>query len=93
MVSIRRALAQIKDDWTAFLSEEHLTHIWREAGPRWRDRTLSPVVTIYVFLLRVLHGNTAMTNLPRLSGKRFTPSRLLPGPPAPATCRAAPAAV
>ncbi len=74
MVSIRRVLAQIKDDWTTFLSEEHLTRICRESGATWRDRTLNPVMTIYVFLLQILHGNTAMTNLPRLSGKRFTPA-------------------
>ncbi len=74
MVSIRRVLAQIKDDWTSILTEEHLTRICREAGVTWRNRTLSPVVTIYVFLLQILHGNTAMTNLPRLSGKRFTPA-------------------
>jgi hypothetical protein len=74
MVSIRRVLAQIKDDWTSFLAEEHLTRVCREAGATWRNRTLSPVVTIYVFLLQILHGNTAMTNLPRLSGKRFTPA-------------------
>jgi hypothetical protein len=74
MVSIRRVLAQIKDDWTAVLTEEHLTRVCREAGVTWRHRTLTPVVTIYVFLLQVLHGNTAMTNLPRLSGKRFTPA-------------------
>jgi hypothetical protein len=74
MVSIQRVLAQIKDDWTAFLSEEHLTRVCRESGATWRNRALSPVTTIYVFLLQVLHGNTAMTNLPRLSGKRFTPA-------------------
>lgn len=74
MVSIRRVLAQIKDDWTSFLAEEHLTRICREAGAVWRNRTRTPVVTIYVFLLQILHGNTAMTNLPRLSGKRFTPA-------------------
>ncbi len=74
MVSIRRVLAQVKDDWTAVLSEEHLTRICREAGATWRCRTLTPVVTIHVFLLQVLHGNTAMTHLPRLSGKRFTPA-------------------
>ena len=74
MVSIRRVLAQIKDDWTAHLSEAHLTRVCREAGAVGRHRTLTPVVTIYVFLLQVLHGNTAMTNLPRLSGKRFTPA-------------------
>ena len=33
-----------------------------------------PVVLIYVFLLQVLHGNTAMTHRPRLSRKRFTPA-------------------
>jgi hypothetical protein len=74
MVSIRRVLAQIKDDWTAQLSEAHLTRVCREAGATWRHRTLTPVTTIYVFLLQVLHGNTAMTHLPRLSGKRFTPA-------------------
>jgi hypothetical protein len=74
MVSIRRVLAQIKDDWTAFLSEEHLARVCRESGATWRDRTLNPVITIYVFLLQVLHGNTAMTALPRLCGKRFTPA-------------------
>ena len=74
MVSIRRVLAQIKDDWATRLTEEHLTRVCRQCGATWRNRTLSPVVTIYVFLLQVLHGNTAMTHLPRLSGKRFTPA-------------------
>ena len=72
MVSIRRVLAQIKCDCSAVLAESHVTRVCREAGATWRDRTLSPVATIYVFLLQILHGNTAMTNLPLLSGKRFT---------------------
>ena len=74
MVSIRRVLAQIKDDWTKSLSQEHLIRVCRAAGVTWRNRALDPVTTIYVFLLQVLHGNTAMTHLPRLSGKRFTPA-------------------
>jgi hypothetical protein len=74
MVSIQRVLAQIKEDWTAVLSEEHLARICRETGATWRCRTLTPVITIYVFLLQVLHSNTAMTNLPLLSGKSFTPA-------------------
>lgn len=74
MVSIQRVLAQIKDDWTRYLSEEQLTRVCRAAGAHGRGRTLTPVVTVYVFLLQILHGNTAMTNLPRLSGKRFTPA-------------------
>ncbi len=74
MVSIRRVLARIKDDWTKCLSQSHLARVCRETGATWRNRALDPVTTIYVFLLQVLHGNTAMTNLPRLSGKRFTPA-------------------
>ena len=74
MVSIHCVLAQIKADLAAVLSEEHLTRICREAGVKWRARTLTPVVTIYIFILQILHTNTAMSNLPRLSGKRFTPA-------------------
>jgi len=74
MVSIECVLAQIKGDLAAVFSEEHLTQICREAGAKWRARTLTPVITIYVFLLQILHRNTAMTDLPRLSGQVFTPS-------------------
>jgi len=42
MVRIRRVLAQIKDDWTALLSEEHRSRVCREAGATWRHRTLRP---------------------------------------------------
>jgi len=74
MVSIQHVLTQIKNDVAAVLSPEHIARVCRECGPAGRDRTLSPVVTIYVFLLQILHGNTAMTDLPRLSGQRFTPA-------------------
>jgi hypothetical protein len=74
MVSIQCVLAQIKADVAAVFAEEQLTRICREAGARWRERTLTPVTTIYVFLLQILHGNTAMTDLPRLSGRSFSPS-------------------
>jgi len=74
MVSIQGVLAQIKADWTAVLAEAHVARVCRETGAAGRDRILTPVVTLYVFLLQVLHGNTAMTNLPRLCGKRFTPA-------------------
>jgi hypothetical protein len=38
----------------------------------WRDRVLTPVTTIQVFLLQILHGNTACRHLPHLSGLRFS---------------------
>jgi hypothetical protein len=38
----------------------------------WRDRVLTPVTTIQLFLLQILHGNTACRHLPHLSGLRFS---------------------
>ncbi|HEV2294301.1 MAG TPA: hypothetical protein VGR35_10615, partial [Tepidisphaeraceae bacterium] len=39
----------------------------------WRDRVLSPLVTLRLFLLQVLHGNTSITHLRQLSGLSFAP--------------------
>ena len=74
MVSITHALGCIKAELGQVLSREHVAHVSRAAGLCWRQRTLDPVTTVYVFILQVLHGNTAMTNLSRLSGTRFTAS-------------------
>jgi DDE family transposase len=38
----------------------------------WRDRVLTPVTTMQLFLLQILHGNTACRHLPHLSGLRFS---------------------
>ena len=38
----------------------------------WRDRVLTPVTTVQLFLLQMLHGNTACSHLPHLSGLRFS---------------------
>ena len=37
-------------------------------GHVWRDRQLGPVATIQGFLLQILHGNTACSEVPRLLG-------------------------
>jgi hypothetical protein len=34
----------------------------------WRDRVLTPVTTMQLFLLQILHGRTACSHLPHLSG-------------------------
>lgn len=72
MASITQALQQIKADLGSVLAEEHIARVCREAGHTWRARVLDPVVTVHIFILQVLHGNTAMTHLPRLVGRRFT---------------------
>jgi len=72
MASIAHALRQIKADLGNVLSEEHIGEVCREVGHAWRTRLLDPIVTVHIFILQVLHGNTAMTHLPRLVGRRFT---------------------
>ena len=43
----------------------------REHAHRWRDRLLTPAVTVRLMLLQVLHGNTAITHLRQLCGVGF----------------------
>lgn len=74
MVSITRALRQIKDDLATHLSPAFIETICRQLGHDWRDRVLDPVTTIHLFILQILHGNTACSHLPRLTGMAFTAS-------------------
>jgi hypothetical protein len=43
-------------------------------GHLWRDRLLSPLVTLRLFLLQVLHGNTSIAHLRQLAGLPFAPA-------------------
>jgi hypothetical protein len=40
----------------------------RDAGHTWRERKLTPSVTVWLFMLQVLHGNVAMTALRHVGG-------------------------
>jgi hypothetical protein len=62
-------------EWTARLPPEAILAAGSEVGyTTWRDRVRTPVTTIQLFLLQILHGNTACTHLPHLSGMRFSAS-------------------
>lgn len=74
MLSIADALQRIKGRVTDAVPEELIRRLCDEAGHRWRDRDLGPVVTTHLFLRQVLHGNTAVAHLRRLSGLDFTDS-------------------
>jgi hypothetical protein len=39
----------------------------------WRDRLLTPLVTVRLVLLQILHGNTSIAHLRQLSGLAFAP--------------------
>lgn len=70
--SIRQAVAQIKQDVGLALDASTIEEVCRAAGHTWRKRELHPTCTIHGFLLQVLHGNTACSNVPRLLGKDVT---------------------
>ena len=59
MVSITHALRRIKDDLAKFLEPVFIEQVCREAGHTWRDRLLDPVTVVHLFILQILHHNTA----------------------------------
>ena len=66
-------LQRFTGEWAMLLQPEAILTVCREIGyTAWRDRVLTPVTTMQLFLLQILHGNTACSHLPHLSGLRFT---------------------
>jgi hypothetical protein len=75
VASITAMLTRFKTEWATQLQPEAIIGACEEAGyTSWRDRVLTPVTTIQLFLLQILHGNTACSHLPHLSGLRFSAS-------------------
>jgi hypothetical protein len=71
--NITTILQRFTGQWATLLQPEAILAVCREIGyTSWRDRVLTPVTTIQLFLLQVLHGNTACSHLPHLSGLRFS---------------------
>jgi hypothetical protein len=67
MASVSRALVRIKQDLGAYLSADDITDACRQAGHRWRERVLAPVATLHLFVLQLLHRNTAIRALRHLA--------------------------
>jgi hypothetical protein len=73
VASVSAVLNRCKTEWATQLQPEAIIGACEEAGyTSWRDRVLTPVTTIQLFLLQMLHGNTACRHLPHLSGLRFS---------------------
>jgi hypothetical protein len=86
MSTLSDALRYIKGNLTQVLPPSLPDKICRELGRSYRQRTLTPTVTTYLFLQQILHGNTACNELRHLSKLEFTDSaycqargRLSPG--------------
>jgi hypothetical protein len=71
--NITAILQRFTGEWATLLQPDAILAVCSEVGyTGWRDRLLTPVTTIQLFLLQILHGNTACSHLPHLSGLQFT---------------------
>jgi Transposase DDE domain len=71
--TVTTTLQRFTGEWATLLQPETILAVCHEIGyTAWRDRLLTPVTTMHLFLLQILHGNTACSHLPHLSGLRFT---------------------
>jgi hypothetical protein len=71
--SITTILQRLTGEWATRLQPDAILAVCSEIGyTAWRDRVLTPVTTIQLFLLQILHGHTACSHLPHLSGLRFS---------------------
>jgi hypothetical protein len=64
--SILAAVRQIKTEIAEFLSPTLIKEVCSAIGHVWRERILDPVTTVHLFVLQILHGNTACSEVPRL---------------------------
>ncbi len=72
--TVTAVLKHIKADLAQVLDAPTILALCHEAGYPWRPRLLDPVTTVHLFILQILHGNTACSHLPHLAGQRFTAS-------------------
>jgi hypothetical protein len=71
-LNITAAIARIKSDVAQWLTPEAIRCVCQAVGHSWRERLLDPVTTVHLFLLQILHVNTACAHVPRLGGVRCT---------------------
>jgi hypothetical protein len=65
--TISAVLQRIKSDLAEFLPDALVDGACRQVGHVWRRRRLDPVLTLHLFILQVLHFNTALSHLRHLS--------------------------
>ena len=67
-------LDRLRQDLAAELNPDAIEDACRQEKYSWRQRVLDPVTTIYLFLLQVLHGNTACQHTVHFGRGNFTDS-------------------
>jgi hypothetical protein len=69
--SIFAAVQQIKSDLTQFLSSDFIQSVCEAVDYSWRKRVLDPLNTVHLFVLQILHGNTAYRESSRTQQSDF----------------------
>lgn len=67
MATVSRALQRIKQDLQPFVNDQDILDACDQSGHHWRKRLLDPVTTIHLFVLQILHANTALSHLRHLT--------------------------
>lgn len=67
-------LRRLPQDLDRLLDHDAIHTACRDAGYHWRDRLLTPVVTLHLFVRQLLHGNTACQHVIHFAGRAFTAS-------------------
>jgi len=68
--SILAAVRRIKTEVAHWLTPKSIEDVCSAVGHVWRNRVLDPVTTVHLFVLQILHGNTACAHVPRLGDVR-----------------------
>jgi hypothetical protein len=74
MASVSSCLSRIKQDLEPYLPQAMILHACAQIGHRWRQRQFDPLATIHLFILQVLHLNTAITHLRHLAKIPINPA-------------------
>jgi hypothetical protein len=67
-------LDRLRQDQSDHLTPQAIEDACRQEGYSWRKRLLDPVTTVSLFLLQVLHGNTACQHVVQFGGRTFSDS-------------------
>jgi hypothetical protein len=70
--SITDVIRQFKLNWTEQLDSQAIAAACQDAQMSWIQSMLNPIVTIQIFFLQILHGNTACEHLSHLARIPFT---------------------
>ncbi len=71
-VRIVTILGRLKQDLADGLSREAIEQACKQEKYSWRQRMLDPVTTVYLFILQILHGNTACSHVVHFGRWNFT---------------------